>query len=263
MKHKTLLLLAVFVAAAAIGLALRAAHHRPVVPGLARLPAQRPLADKERQLLGSVQAGQVVTLAAPASGKVVGMMVSPGSLVRRDQVLLYISSQAIRKDLEAAQSAFRKAQTQVPLPTDKLHRKPSHAPPSPQALGTAQKQAVTQLQEAQARADAGTVRSPRAGRVSELLAQVGGTVHEGETLAVIEPMEGAKLVFRTSRADAPRMTRGQAVQVRLPDGQELPGQVLKIEMRPQDAEVVVEVAAGTPLPPPGTPLTARLTLSGR
>jgi multidrug resistance efflux pump len=163
-------------------------------------------------------------LTAPRDGFIASVAARPGDSISTGQVLLTLDEEGPRNELKAAQATLEQAEASFG-----------------EALSRGdQSQVVTQVaraDEARARVAVltdelmrGRVQAPAAGSVVEgdLTRSIGAPVKRGDTLMVVAPDQGFRLVLWVDERDVERVAVGQPGSLRLAA---LPGQALPLTVQ--------------------------------
>jgi multidrug resistance efflux pump len=203
-------------------------------------------------------------LTAPRDGFIASVAARPGDSISAGQVLLTLDEEGPRNELKAAQAALEQAEASF---GDALSRGDQSQVVTHVARADEARARVAVLTDELLR---GRVLAPAAGSVVEgdLTRSIGAPVKRGDTLMVVAPEHGFRLVLWVDERDVQRVALGQTGSLRLAA---LPGEALPLSVQRitpvasvregrNGFEVDATVAAGsTPVPlKPGFEGVARL-----
>lgn len=165
-----------------------------------------------RARAAAVPQGLVRRVQAPAGGKVARVAAREGEPVQKDQVLVYLESDAAQAALARAQQELAIRQRQL----DELQAAQADAVQTGEARAR-RAQAEADLVAARRALDASMIVAPMTGQLTRLVVQgAGETVQPGQTVAEVAPA-GSPLIFeaRVANSDAGRLRAGLPVRLKV------------------------------------------------
>ena len=225
----------------------------------------------ERPITGFVEAATSSrsSVGMPVDGRVLRLMVSPGTRVRAGEPIAEVQSAdaaALRADADAAQATAHSLAYQYRL-AEPMARQGALSAQELESRRIASVTAATTARAAAAKAaalgnpDASgrlLIRSPLAGRVTAVSTSPGAVLSVGEDVAKISDATGSELRFLVSPGLATNLRTGQLLRVRA-GAQMLQARVIAVAPDAQTAGRVMLLRAQPvdgQLPPIGTAITA-------
>ena len=228
------ILVAVLVAAAAVGGYYVAMQANPPLPALKTVAVSRGAIDVSVDITGSVTAKRSRGLAFGTPGTVATVKFAEGDAVKADDVIAALDTSAIDSQLKAAQSALTSARSALKAAQDAVEAAPSPgtsatpafpASPSRAQLDANVDAAQAAVDSAQAAIDGAklaqggaVIRAPFDGSLTQVLIHVGDYVAPGPLGSLGFPVEVADgatrdIVAGASEDDVVKLVDGQAVTV--------------------------------------------------
>jgi membrane fusion protein, heavy metal efflux system len=225
----------------------------------------------ERPISGFVEAavGASSSVGMPVAGRMVRLLVAPGSAVRAGEPIAEVQSPdaaLVRADAESAQATAQSLAYQYRLALPMA----SEGALSAQELESRRLASVTAASTARAatakamaigRPDAMghlLIRSPISGQVAAVSTSPGAVLQAGEEVAQIGDARGSELRFLVSPVLAANLARDQLLRVKA-GTQDLRARVVAVAAESSSGNRVTVVRARTvsdPMPPTGTAVTA-------
>ena len=225
----------------------------------------------DRPISGFVEAavGARSSVGMPVAGRVVRLLVAPGTTVRGGEPIAEVQSAdaaVVRADAEAAQATAQSLgyQYRLALP---MARQGALSAQELESRRIASVTAAADARAATAKAVAMgqpdrmgrlLIRSPISGQVAAVKTSPGAVLQVGDEVAQISDAQGSELRFLVSPVLAANLASGQLLRVRA-GSRELRARVLAVAPDSGSANRVNVVRAETvdaPLPPAGTAVTA-------
>jgi macrolide-specific efflux system membrane fusion protein len=229
-------LVAVLIAAAAVGGYYVATQANPPLPALKTVAVSRGVIDVAVDLTGTVTAKRSRGLAFGTPGTVASVRFGEGDAVRADDVIAALDTSAIDSQLKAAQSALTSARSALKAAQDAVKAAPSRSPgasaapivpslPSAAQLDANVDAAQAAVDSAQAAIDGAklaqdgaVIRAPFDGSLTQVLIHAGDYVAPGPLGSLGYPVEIADraardIVAGASEDDVVKLADGQPVTV--------------------------------------------------
>lgn len=234
-------LLALVVAAVAIGLWLSSNASNSVAPGGARParvtpvvaipPELKPFA-QEVEALGTVRANESVDITAKVADRVVAIHFKEGQQVEKGQLLVELDSTEARADLAAAEAAYRDSQSQYKR-SQELYQTRALSEAQLDQLQATLLANEARVAAARSRVNDRRITAPFAGRVGLRNVSLGGLVNPGAVITTLDDLSVVKLDFSVPEVFLSTLKPGLVVHARSNTyaGQTFEGRVASIDTR--------------------------------
>ena len=175
-------------------------------------------------LPGSVEAWLNVALAAETAGRVEKLSVREGDDVQAGQIITQVDVTALGAGVARARAAFELYAEQVQR-RERLFREEIISEEELEQIRSEKVQSREALRQAEIEYDRGLVRAPGAGRVNELMIEVGEFVDRGEVVIELVNIDKVKVQVQVPEMDVRFLEVGQPVRVMVDafQGQEFSG----------------------------------------
>ena len=198
-------------------------------------------------LRGRTQAKAIVTVTAQTSGTVEAVHVEKGQHVAKGDLLCSLDKGTRQAAVDQAKAALDQAQLAYDT-NAKLRDKGFAAPNSKAQVEAALASAKAGLEQAQNELGKTEITAPVAGVVQEPLADVGGTLNNGGTCAVIAQLDPMQFIGSIPEARIGLARTGLPVTVNTIDGQTAKGKVTYISSIADPNTRTFEIDAQVPNP---------------